>query len=186
MKTAFLNMRLTLPERVRVFREGFVRLGYTVELGVSMTPGPNDLLCTWNRIGSGDASAKAFEAAGRPVLVCENSSWGGNFCGGAWYHIARNQHNQAGRFPVGGHLRWDSLNVELHPWRTSGETVILPSRGFGNADQEIVRSMIRFCRARRMNGGRDVALHQRGSDMALAGFVGRRNKKTTIRKHNLI
>jgi hypothetical protein len=45
--------------------------------------------------------------------------------------MARGYHNRAGCFPIGGNERWDDLGIELAPWRTSGETVILPQRGIG-------------------------------------------------------
>ncbi len=81
----------------------------------------------------GETAARAFEAAGRPVIVIENAAWGNGFQGGNWLSVALNLHNTAGRFPVGGAERWDSLGVELRPWRTEGETVILPQRGIGPA-----------------------------------------------------
>lgn len=91
------------------------------------------MLVTWNRIYEGDEVARIFEARGMPVIVTENATWGNEFAGRHWYTLARNYHNVAGRFPVGGPERWDSLGVELEPWLTSGETVVLPSRGFGPA-----------------------------------------------------
>lgn len=144
---AYLNLRFTVPERRKIFSAGLSRLGYEVMDGVTTTPGPNDVLVTWNRLGVGDSAARAFEREGRPVVVAENASWGNQFCGGAWYHLARGMHNQVGRFPVGGHLRWDALNVELLPWRSSGETVVLPSRGLGPEEVRMPR---------------DWAAHQRG------------------------
>lgn len=168
---AYLNLRFTVPERRRIFAAGLTRLGYEVVYGVTMTPGPRDILCTWNRIGEGANAARAFEAASQPVIVAENASWGNQFAGGAWYHMTRNQHNQSGRFPVGGHLRWDSLNVELAPWRTSGETVILPSRGFGGSEHRMPREwpMMQKGRLRPHPGtGPCVLLRE---DLARAGKV---------------
>jgi hypothetical protein len=76
--------------------------------------------------------ADACERRGGLVLVAENASWGNDFAGRRWYTLARGRHNTAGRFPVGGAERWDSLGVELAPWREGkGETVILPQRGIG-------------------------------------------------------
>lgn len=127
----WLNLRYTLPERVRIFTAGLKRLGYEVRPGLAMSPEPGDLFVTWNRIGQGHQAALRFEAAGLPVIVAENAAWGNSFAGRDWYTLARNYHNTAGMFPVGGSERWDSLGVELQPWRTSGETVILPQRGIG-------------------------------------------------------
>ncbi len=130
---AYLNLRLTVPERVRIFTEGLERLGYEVARGTTTRrPIDGDILVTWNRIHEGDTAARAFEHAWLPVLVAENASWGNEFAGKHWYTLARNYHNMAGMFPVGGPERWDSLGIELKPWRTSGETVVLPQRGFGS------------------------------------------------------
>lgn len=129
---AFLNLRYTVPERRRIYTAGLKRLGYTVVEGVTLKPARGDILCTWNRIGSGNAAAKVFESLGLPVLVTENAQWGNDFAGDRWYCIARNRHNTADCFPTGDNDRWDSLGVELADWRTDGETVILPQRGIGS------------------------------------------------------
>lgn len=131
MKRAFLSLRLTNTDRVEMFARGLRLNGYKVVMGQTLNPEPQDVLVVWNRIGIGNAAAKAFEAAGRPVLVTENATWGNDFAGHRWYHIARNRHNTAGMFPIGGPERWDSLGVKLAPWRTEGETVILAQRGIG-------------------------------------------------------
>lgn len=128
---AWLNLRYTVPERRAVFRQGLESLGYTIAEGLPTGSEPGDIFVTWNRISGADAAAREFEAKGLPVLVTENATWGNGFAGDRWYTIARGHHNKAGCFPVGGPDRWDSLGVELAPWRTEGETVILPQRGIG-------------------------------------------------------
>ena len=130
-KRAFLNLRHAVPERWAAFSSGLERLGYTVVEGTTTRPGDRDILCTWNRVQEGRAAALAFESRGRPVLVTENATVGNNFVGKRWYTLARSAHNTAGMFPIGGPERWDSLGVELEPWRSGGETVILPQRGIG-------------------------------------------------------
>jgi len=148
MKQAYLNLRLTKPDRVAAFDRGLRLNGYKVIPGTTMTPGPQDILVTWNRIGIGASAARAFESAGRPVLVAENASWGNDFAGNRWYHIARNRHNTAGRFDDHGPERWDALGVELAPWRTEGETVILAQRGIGAAPTAMPRSWPQEAQAR--------------------------------------
>lgn len=129
----WLNLRHPIAERTEAFKAGLRRLGYTVEIGCTLNPGDRDILVSWNRIREGANAARAFEAAGRPVLITENASWGNDFLGGSWLTLANGYHNTAGRFPIGGSERWDSLGVELAPWRTSGgETVVLPQRGIGH------------------------------------------------------
>lgn len=129
---AWLNLRLSLPERVAAFAEGLGRLGYSVQHGAPQEPQEGDLFVTWNRLGIGDQIARTFEARGLPVIVAENASWGNTFAGSDWLHLARGRHNTSGCFPIGGSERWDSLGVEIAPWRTEGETVILAQRGIGS------------------------------------------------------
>lgn len=124
MQTASLNLRYSPPERIRVFEAGLKRLGYAINRSLS----GGDLLVTWNRIGEAGQAAKRYER----VLVAENAAWGNGFLGGRWLTLARDRHNTAGMFPVGGFERWDGLGVDLAPWRTTGETVILPQRGIGS------------------------------------------------------
>lgn len=130
---AWLNLRYTVPERRAIFRQGLGSLGYHILEGIPTGHQHGDIFVTWNRISGADAAGRQFEAAGLPVLVTENATWGNDFAGRRWYTIARGHHNTAGRFPVGGPERWDSLGVDLAPWRTQGETVILPQRGIGPA-----------------------------------------------------
>lgn len=129
---AWLNLRHAGSERAVRFAAGLGRLGYMVSRGVTFEPGPDDILVTWNRITSGEQAAREFERRGLPVIVAENATWGNWLAGREWLTLARNHHNTAGRFPVGGPERWDALGVELEPWRTEGETVILPQRGLGS------------------------------------------------------
>ena len=127
----FLNLRYTVPERRAVFTEGLQRVGFEVVHGLTREPREGDVLVTWNRIHDGDASALEFERRGNAVLVTENATWGNEFAGERWYTLCRGFHNLSGTFPIGGNERWDSLGVELAPWREGGETVVLPSRGIG-------------------------------------------------------
>lgn len=128
---AWLNLRYTPAARVTSIAAGVTSLGYEARLGVPKTCRPGDLLVTWNRIGPGQKAARDYERAGLPVIVVENASWGNSFAGDSWYTLALNFHNTAGCFRVGGAQRWDALGIELGPWRSEGETVILPQRGIG-------------------------------------------------------
>lgn len=132
MPKAFLNLRGGVPERRDAFVNGLQRLGYEVVEQVPSDPPAGSIFVSWNRIGGADYAAKQFEDRGMPVLVAENATWGNDFAGQRWYTIARNYHNTSGCFPIGSNERWDSLGVELQPWRTAGETVILAQRGIGS------------------------------------------------------
>lgn len=171
MKTAWLNLRYSLADRVEAFKEGLVRLGYEVRPGLTHDPAPGDVLVTWNRIGAVNEAADKY---GR-VLVVENAAWGNGFLGGRWLSIARDRHNTAGMFPVGGSERWDGLGVELSPWRNEGETVILPQRGIGSAPTAMpkdwqVRAQLRFGGRVRPHPGRNAA-RPLDEDLARCGRV---------------
>lgn len=97
---------------------------------------------SWNRIGAGDQAARLFEARGLPVLVAENASWGNGFAGRKWLTLADCFHNTAGMFPAGGPERWDALGIDLSPWRTEGETVLLPQRGIGPKETAMPRDWL--------------------------------------------
>lgn len=119
---------------------------------ITSRPGEGDIFVTWNRIREGHPYASAFESRGCRVVVAENAAWGNDFAGGRWYTLALNYHNTAGRFPVGGADRWDSLKVELPPWRAGTETVILPQRGIGPPGVAMPQGWAE--KAARVTGGR--------------------------------
>ena len=154
-----------------MFRRGLARHGFEVVHGLTCSPAPADILVTWNRIGQGDTAARAFKAAGRPVLVAENATWGNDFAGGRWLTIARDFHNTAGMFPAGGPERWDALGVELQPWRTEGETVVLAQRGIGPQETAMPRGWQHLQKGRlRPHPGRGAS-RPLDDDLANAGKV---------------
>jgi hypothetical protein len=128
---AWLNLRHHNSARAEAFRQGLRACGYDVVEGVTYDPAAGDVLVTWNRIGQGDRAAREFSRREATVIVAENATWGNYFAGGEWLTLARDWHNTAGCFPIGGPERWDALGVELARWRTEGETVVLPQRGIG-------------------------------------------------------
>lgn len=171
LKTAWLNLRYSLTERVQAFEAGLRRLGYQVKPGLTDRPEDRDLMVTWNRVGAADVLAQRFAK----VLVAENAAWGNGFLGGQWLSIARDRHNTAGMFPVGDEKRWDSLGVELMPWRKEGETVILPQRGIGSAPTAMPRGWTERAHARlggrvRYHPGRNRAKPLK-DDLASCGRV---------------
>lgn len=112
--------------RAEAFEQGLKACGFT--------PAPHDqcdLLVIWNRYGGWDKDASRCEARGGTVLVVENGYLGNEFAGSHWYAISRSQHNGAGSWTEGGPERWDSLSVDLAPWREGGEVILLPQRGIG-------------------------------------------------------
>jgi hypothetical protein len=169
---AYLNLRFTVPERRAMFTKGLRRLGYEVVDGMTHAPEPGDILCTWNRIHEGDTVARIFTERGNTVLVTENATWGNSFAGREWYTLTRNFHNVAGTFPDLGPDRFDSLGVELEPWRTEGETVVLASRGIGPAAYRMPGDWPQRQRGRiRAHPGRNTNSKPLREDLAQCGRV---------------
>lgn len=155
MKRAWLGLRDSVHYRREAFAAGLEACGYKVMNGITERPAINDVLIIWNRYGEFDHCAAAFEQRGLPVLIAENGYLGNDFCGDRWYALARSQHNGAGTWPLGDASRWDSLGVDLAPWRPEGEIVVLPQRGIGPKGVAMPRDWVkrteRFLRERNIN-----------------------------------
>lgn len=128
MPKAFLCLRTPPKSRLEAFRSGLKACGFEVVEAFPTRHDPCDVFVTWNRIGYADQVARRFTGQ---VLVAENAAWGNDFHGKRWLSVARNWHNTIGCFPKGDNARWDSLGVELAPFRQTSETVVLPQRGIG-------------------------------------------------------
>ncbi len=114
--------------RREAFVDGLRRAGY--ELVDHISPRPNDLLVTWNRYGG---EADIWEREGGTVIVAENGYLGHDANGVQYYALAVGGHNGSGKWAVGGSERWDALGVELKPWRTEGEHIVIRAqRGIGS------------------------------------------------------
>lgn len=157
--------------RAKAFKQGLARLGYEVRQGITGSPGDSDLLVTWNRIGTADELANRYSR----VIVAENAAWGNDFLGQRWYSLANDLHNTRDRVPYRGQERWDRLGMELAPFRTEGETVILPQRGIGTRPVVMPRSWPQTAYAKhggriRQHPGRN-ACKPLENDLAKAGRV---------------
>lgn len=129
---AWCSVRPEVHYRWDAISEGLRALGYEVMPAPTMDPGPDDILVIWNRYDSNHECANVFEDRGRPVVVIENGYLGKDWLGDQWYAISLHHHNGAGLWNVRGHERWDSLGVELAPWKLDGtQLVMLPQRGIG-------------------------------------------------------
>ncbi len=136
-----ISLRHDIPERVQAFREGLRHV-------------QGDVFVSWNRFGYNASRADAVEAAGGTVWVVENALWGNDFAGKKWLSVSRRYHNVWQ--PFGGPERWDSLGIQLAPFRSTGETVILAQRSIGHPK---FRMPVGWAEdARRRYGGR-IRLH---------------------------
>lgn len=105
--------------------------------------GPNDLLVIWNRYGYEEDLALAWERAGAAVVIAENGYIGHHenayakpytVSGDQLYALALNYHNGAGRWWVRAPGRWREQGIEVQPWRSDGDhIVVLGQRGIGPA-----------------------------------------------------
>lgn len=127
-----LNLLRDTPHyRRSAFTAGLKAAGFEV---VQSLPKPraDDVLVIWNRYSAYAEQAQHFERAGARVVVVENGHLGKDWLGDIWFAMAFGHHSGAGTWPQGGPERWDSLGVELEPWRKGGtETVVLAQRGIG-------------------------------------------------------
>jgi hypothetical protein len=127
-------IREALVYRRSAFIAGLQKAGFAI-VNVLNDPQPGDALVIWNRYGANHETAKRFERAGADVFVVENGYLGKNWLGDRWFAMALNQHAGGGRWNVGADDRWDSLGIELQPWRTGGtDLVILAQRGIGSPE----------------------------------------------------
>lgn len=167
---AWLNERTKIAGRKDALVAGLNACGYAVCEGIPTRLA--DLFVTWNRSSFADAAAREFEAHGRDVVVLENASWNG-VVPGQWLHVARNRHNTAGCFRVGGPSRWDELCVNLEPWRgAAGETVALAQRGIGSPPTAMPRDWPSRQRCRvRQHPGRGATVQHLRDDLAKCSRV---------------
>lgn len=112
---------------------GLQAAGYEVmKSGWPKTVEPGDVAVTWNRYFDTHIAAERFEAVGGTVIVAENGYVRGRHDGGDYYALALHAHNGRGKTPTGGAERWRTLGIDLKPWRTTGDHILVaPNRSFG-------------------------------------------------------
>lgn len=133
MPRAYLRLQRHLKNRWQAFSEGLQRAGYDVFPDNFSSPRADDVLVIWNRMTRDEQIAQRYQAAGAKVIVAENGYIGSNEANGKLIALSRSYHNGAGLWPYRDSKRWEEFGVELKPWRTEGETIlILPQRGFGS------------------------------------------------------
>jgi hypothetical protein len=134
--------------RRQAFELGLKRAGYEVLQRHPARGAPGDVLLIWNRYGGNHEIAAQFERQGGTVLVAENGYIGQGGVPpkfdvhpagpqpGSYYALALGWHNGRGRWPAGGPERLNALGVELNPWRTEGDHILVcPNRSFGVGEQ---------------------------------------------------
>lgn len=113
------------------FDRGLAASGYTV-VDHGRPTSKRDLLVIWNKYGSNESMASIWEREGGTVLVCENGYIGADSQGRQYYAISAHGHNGSGWFNEGPPGRFDKLGIDVAPWRTDGEHVVIRGqRGIG-------------------------------------------------------
>ncbi len=141
---AYCLIRQQPQYRHEAFERGLARAGYQVLHGhPNAAVAPGDVLLIWNRYGDIEGIADRFEAQGGTCIVAENgyiAPGGGTpkhdvragVTGKTMFALALDRHNGGGRWFIGGPERWAGLGIELQPWRTKGEHILVcPNRSFG-------------------------------------------------------
>jgi hypothetical protein len=127
--------------RRQAFEKGLENAGFQI------TKDKADLVLIWNRYGHSHQVAEQYEREGKLVLVAENGYLGK---GGvspkfevhpkgpskdSYYSLSIGWHNGRGVWPR-GEGRFKDLGVEIKPWRTKGEHILVcPNRSFGVGSQ---------------------------------------------------
>lgn len=128
MPVAWIALRDGPAYRRECYETGLSRLGYSIARGASIKPKDGDVLLIWNRGRTAHAAACLYERRGLNVIVTENGYlWGEE----KQYALSIGHHNGLGKWPNGGPERWESLGIDVKPWRDSGECVVLAQRGIG-------------------------------------------------------
>lgn len=133
MPSAAILLRPDPAFRIEAFEEGLSAAGFSITRKPKDSPTSDDVLVSWNRFHQSDRVARRYEAAGARVVIAENGYFGREWRDGVWYAVAIGHHNGAGRWTAEGPCRWEGLGVDLKPWRTDGqEIVVLAQRGIGH------------------------------------------------------
>jgi hypothetical protein len=134
--------------RKQAFEEGLRKAGFEVVADRPQSGKPGEVLVIWNRYGDLHSLAERFESGGGRVLVAENGYLGrggsvpkfdvhpGGPKPGHYYSLSWGWHNGRGQWPSGGHERFEALEVDIKPWRTDGDHILVcANRSFGVGKQ---------------------------------------------------
>lgn len=130
---AYCMIRSDPVYRQAAFMQGLSAAGFDAHARSPSQASPGDVLVIWNRYGSWHEIAVQFEKTGGTVLVAENGYCANDRKNRTRYALARAGHNGSGWWFLGGPERWESLGIELAPWRVEGpgHVLVCPNRSFG-------------------------------------------------------
>ena len=134
MKTAFVRVLPRPPYHGDKMAITLRRMGYRIIAQPDRKPSPGDVLVIWNRYPRDEHFTGPYERAGGVVIVVENGYFGRGKPGVEWYAMGLSQHNGCGRMLPASAKRWRALGIEIKPWKTDGnEIVLLATRGMGSS-----------------------------------------------------
>lgn len=118
--------------RREAFLEGLRASGYKFTEQCH-DPVPGDVIVIWNRYGEYETIANRWEAKGASVIVAENGYIGVDKDGIQYYALALSGHNGSGIWPHSRAAnpppdRWESLGINIKPWRTNPEHILICSQ----------------------------------------------------------
>ena len=130
---AYILLRTNPHYRHNSFINGFKHLGYNVHTVYKNQPiYESDVIVIWNRYSNYHKLACKFEQANAHVIIAENGFIGKDSNGCQYYSIAKSRHNGHGTWYVGQDDRFNQLGIEIKPWRTDGDHILVcPQRGIG-------------------------------------------------------
>lgn len=120
--------------RRAAFVDGLRAAGYSVAQN-AQPQSARDLFVIWNRYGTSEARANAWEKDGGTVLVCENGYAGRDAGGHQLYAISAHGHNGSGWHPVGDRDRFAERGISVEAWRApspDGHILVCGQRGIGS------------------------------------------------------
>lgn len=130
MPRACLLIRPDVRSRWDAFVTGLRRCGFSIAETQAGPSSPDDVLVIWNRHRFSNEAGR-YEKIGAKVLVAENG-WLNAADGDKRIALQLGHHNGAGEWHEGSDDRWSPLGIELKPWRTDGDHVlVLGQRGIG-------------------------------------------------------
>ncbi len=145
---AYCLLRADPWYRRQAFKAGLQRAGFEVIVQPPDRGRAGDVMLIWNRYGGNHEVASRFEREGGLVMVAENGYLGK---GGTspkfdvhpvgpkpehFYALSIGWHNGRGRWPTPSSERFPLLGIELAPWRTEGDHILIcPNRSFGVGEQ---------------------------------------------------
>lgn len=129
---AYLRLPRDPVYRFDDFAVGLEAAGFLVNHREPRRVKPGDVLVQWNRSGSDEIAANAFEQCGGRVLVAENGYFGHDENGRQMYALAWSAHNGYGTWKTGDPERWSAHQIRLKPWRLHGDHILVcPNRFIG-------------------------------------------------------